>query len=111
MLSTINRSSIPLPNKSIIKSWIRDYCSYNCIPKYAYFQTECGCQFTSKLEGMFKDIELSNILMNDFKERHENVDFYYFVLIKLLVVFEGLFYLLFIVIIVISVAVCDIYLI
>uniref|UniRef100_A0A915Q496 Cullin family profile domain-containing protein n=1 Tax=Setaria digitata TaxID=48799 RepID=A0A915Q496_9BILA len=38
-------------------------------------KTECGCQFTSKLEGMFKDIELSNILMGDFrdyKERTEN---------------------------------------
>lgn len=40
------------------------------------FKTECGCQFTSKLEGMFKDIELSNILMGDFrdyKERTESV--------------------------------------
>lgn len=30
-------------------------------------KTECGCQFTSKLEGMFKDISLSNTLNDDFK--------------------------------------------
>lgn len=28
---------------------------------------ECGCQFTSKLEGMFKDISLSNTLNEEFK--------------------------------------------
>lgn len=31
------------------------------------FQTECGCQFTSKLEGMFKDMTLSNTVMDEFK--------------------------------------------
>ena len=31
------------------------------------FQTECGCQFTSKLEGMFKDMSISNMIMEDFK--------------------------------------------
>ena len=31
-------------------------------------QTECGCQFTSKLEGMFKDISLSNSTMEKFRE-------------------------------------------
>lgn len=31
------------------------------------FQTECGCQFTSKLEGMFKDMTLSNTVMEEFK--------------------------------------------
>lgn len=30
-------------------------------------KTECGCQFTSKLEGMFKDISLSNSLNEEFK--------------------------------------------
>lgn len=35
-------------------------------------KTECGCQFTSKLEGMFKDMELSNSLMSDFKEYKDN---------------------------------------
>lgn len=33
-----------------------------------HFQTECGCQFTSKLEGMFKDITLSNTTMDEFKQ-------------------------------------------
>lgn len=32
------------------------------------FQTECGCQFTSKLEGMFKDMTVSNTIMEEFKE-------------------------------------------
>lgn len=31
-------------------------------------QTECGCQFTSKLEGMFKDMSISNTIMEEFKE-------------------------------------------
>ena len=29
-------------------------------------KTECGCQFTSKLEGMFKDMAVSNTLMEEF---------------------------------------------
>ena len=29
---------------------------------------ECGPNFTSKLEGMFKDMELSREMMNSFKE-------------------------------------------
>jgi len=33
-----------------------------------FFQTECGCQFTSKLEGMFKDITVSNTIMDEFKD-------------------------------------------
>lgn len=33
-----------------------------------YFQTECGCQFTSKLEGMFKDMTVSNTIMEEFKD-------------------------------------------
>jgi hypothetical protein len=34
----------------------------------AFLQTECGCQFTSKLEGMFKDITVSNTIMDEFKD-------------------------------------------
>jgi cullin 3 len=30
-------------------------------------KTECGCQFTCKLEGMFKDITLSNTTADDFR--------------------------------------------
>ena len=35
-------------------------------------QNECGCQFTSKLEGMFKDMTLSNTTMDKFKEHLQN---------------------------------------
>ena len=31
-------------------------------------KSECGSQFTNKLEGMFKDIDLSQELMKRFKE-------------------------------------------
>lgn len=31
-------------------------------------RTECGCQFTSKLEGMFKDMTVSNTIMDEFKQ-------------------------------------------
>ena len=31
-------------------------------------QNDCGCQFTSKLEGMFKDISLSASLLETFRE-------------------------------------------
>jgi len=30
-------------------------------------KSECGCQFTSKLEGMFKDMTVSNTLNEEFK--------------------------------------------
>lgn len=30
-------------------------------------KTECGCQFTCKLEGMFKDISVSNTTNEDFR--------------------------------------------
>ena len=30
-------------------------------------KSECGCQFTSKLEGMFKDMTLSNTVNEEFK--------------------------------------------
>ena len=30
-------------------------------------KTECGCQFTCKLEGMFKDISISNTTAEDFR--------------------------------------------
>ena len=30
-------------------------------------KSECGCQFTSKLEGMFKDMTLSNSIHDEFK--------------------------------------------
>lgn len=39
---------------------------------FLYLQTECGCQFTSKLEGMFKDMALSSSIQEDF--RHYCID-------------------------------------
>ena len=36
-------------------------------------QTECGCQFTSKLEGMFKDMTVSNTTMEEFKSHVQTV--------------------------------------
>lgn len=51
------------------------YSARKCVVYFKiFFQTECGCQFTSKLEGMFKDMEVSNTLMSDFREYKENVD-------------------------------------
>lgn len=35
-------------------------------------KNECGCQFTSKLEGMFKDMTLSNTTMDKFKDHLQN---------------------------------------
>lgn len=35
--------------------------------------TECGPNFTSKLEGMFKDIELSREMMTSFKQVPQNM--------------------------------------
>jgi len=41
-------------------------------------RTECGCQFTSKLDGMFKDIAVSTTLNDEFKNRNtgrvKNID-------------------------------------
>lgn len=37
----------------------------------AKLKSECGSQFTNKLEGMFKDIEMSQDLMKRFKENEQ----------------------------------------
>ena len=42
--------------------------------KSFFSQTECGCQFTSKLEGMFKDMTVSNTIMEEFKEHVTKTD-------------------------------------
>ena len=39
---------------------------------YFSFQTECGCQFTSKLEGMFKDMTLSQSTNDEFRSHISN---------------------------------------
>lgn len=35
---------------------------------FSPLQTECGCQFTSKLEGMFRDMSISNSTMDEFRQ-------------------------------------------
>lgn len=75
------------------RTWPRDYC-YQRVPRttqrspcylnsskvrhlheaaililWLHFSAlECGPNFTSKLEGMFKDMELSREMLNSFKE-------------------------------------------
>ncbi|XP_077371254.1 cullin-3-B-like isoform X2 [Festucalex cinctus] len=53
-----------LSNKSV-----SDDLEKNMIAK---LKTECGCQFTSKLEGMFRDMTISNTTMDEFR-RHVHV--------------------------------------
>merc|ERR1719348_996703 len=36
-------------------------------------KSECGCQFTSKLEGMFKDMTLSNTVNKEFRSHLQNL--------------------------------------
>lgn len=55
-----------LLNKSVSDDWEK-----NMISK---LKTECGCQFTSKLEGMFKDMTVSNTIMEEFKEHVTKTD-------------------------------------
>ena len=37
-------------------------------------KSECGCQFTSKLEGMFKDMTLSNSVNEEFRAHLQNTN-------------------------------------
>lgn len=43
------------------------FCNYG-IFVFFFCVTECGAAFTSKLEGMFKDMELSKDVMVQFKQ-------------------------------------------
>lgn len=54
-----------LAKRLLLNKSVSDDSEKNMISK---LKTECGCQFTSKLEGMFKDITLSNTIMDEFKE-------------------------------------------
>lgn len=36
------------------------------------FKAECGYQYTSKMEGMFKDIQMSKIVMEDYQSYNQN---------------------------------------
>lgn len=53
-----------LAKRLLLNKSVSDDSEKNMISK---LKTECGCQFTSKLEGMFKDMTLSNTVMDEFK--------------------------------------------
>jgi len=54
-----------LAKRLLLNKSISDDAEKNMISK---LKTECGCQFTLKLEGMFKDMSLSNTMNEDFKQ-------------------------------------------
>lgn len=54
-----------LAKRLLLNKSVSDDCEKNMISK---LKTECGCQFTSKLEGMFKDMNISNTIMDEFKQ-------------------------------------------
>ncbi|CAG0898907.1 unnamed protein product [Cyprideis torosa] len=54
-----------LAKRLLLNKSVSDDAEKNMISK---LKTECGCQFTSKLEGMFKDMSVSNTIMDDFKQ-------------------------------------------
>lgn len=53
-----------LAKRLLLNKSVSDDSEKNMISK---LKTECGCQFTSKLEGMFKDMAISNSTMEEFK--------------------------------------------
>lgn len=53
-----------LAKRLLLNKSVSDDSEKNMISK---LKTECGCQFTSKLEGMFKDMSVSNTIMDEFK--------------------------------------------
>jgi cullin 3 len=55
-----------LAKRLLLQKSLSDDAEKSMISK---LKTECGCQFTSKIEGMFRDMELSGTIMNDYKER------------------------------------------
>lgn len=54
-----------LAKRLLLNKSVSDDSEKNMISK---LKTECGCQFTSKLEGMFKDMTVSNTIMEEFKQ-------------------------------------------
>ena len=61
-----------LAKRLLLQKSLSDDAEKSMISK---LKTECGCQFTSKIEGMFRDMELSGSIMNEYKER-DSVRFY-----------------------------------
>lgn len=60
-----------LAKRLLLNKSVSDDSEKNMISK---LKTECGCQFTSKLEGMFKDMAISNSTMEEFKSHCNNHD-------------------------------------
>lgn len=60
-----------LAKRLLLNKSVSDDSEKNMISK---LKTECGCQFTSKLEGMFKDMTVSNTTMEEFKTYTATVD-------------------------------------
>lgn len=60
-----------LAKRLLLNKSVSDDSEKNMISK---LKTECGCQFTSKLEGMFKDMAISNSTMEEFKNHCSQVD-------------------------------------
>ncbi len=60
-----------LAKRLLLNKSLSDDSEKNMITK---LKTECGCQFTSKLEGMFKDMSLSNSMLDEFKSHLANTN-------------------------------------
>ncbi len=60
-----------LAKRLLLGRSVSDDAERNMISK---LKTECGYQFTSKLEGMFTDMKLSNDTMENFKAHIKNLD-------------------------------------
>ena len=60
-----------LAKRLLLNRSLSDDSEKNMITK---LKTECGCQFTSKLEGMFKDMTLSNSMIDEFKSHLAQVN-------------------------------------
>lgn len=58
-----------LAKRLLLGKSISDDSEKNMISK---LKTECGCQFTSKLEGMFKDMSLSQSTNDEFRQHISN---------------------------------------
>merc|ERR1712142_1143658 len=54
-----------LAKRLLLNKSVSDDSEKNMISK---LKTECGCQFTSKLEGMFRDMSISNTTMDEFRQ-------------------------------------------
>ncbi|KAL3106907.1 hypothetical protein niasHT_010822 [Heterodera trifolii] len=57
-----------LAKRLLLQKSLSDDAEKSMISK---LKTECGIQFTSKIEGMFRDMELSSTIMNDYRSRSD----------------------------------------